>query len=102
MEVVKLSQKFIPFEKLSKRKKREYYAVQRKGWNGVNPVTRTSPDPKVYNRKKSESWKSNNPDSDFFVGFFAALRMTCGDGCCVALRMICGDGSRVAPIALRR
>ena len=43
---------YIPFEKLSKKKKKEYYASQRGTWNGVNPVTKVVPNKKLYNRKK--------------------------------------------------
>ena len=48
-----MSNKFIPLEKQSKRKQKEYYASRRGSWGGVNPVTRTTPDPKVYKRNKS-------------------------------------------------
>lgn len=44
--------KFVPKEKLSKKAKRELNALQRKGWNGINPVTRKPENPKAYNRKK--------------------------------------------------
>lgn len=45
-------EKFIPLEKMSKKDKREFYAKQRKSWNGLNPVTRTADEPKKYNRAK--------------------------------------------------
>ena len=45
-------EKFVPFEKLSKKKKRELNAIRRKDWNGINPVTRKSENPKAYNRKR--------------------------------------------------
>jgi len=48
-----LKQKFIPLDKQSKKKRREYHASHRKGWGGLNPVTRKPPDPKIYNRKKA-------------------------------------------------
>ena len=43
---------FIPREKLSKKAKQKLNALQRKGWNGINPVTRRTENPKAYNRKK--------------------------------------------------
>ncbi len=49
-------EKYIPYEKLSKRAKREADAARRGSWNGVNPVTRKSPDPKAYNRQKARKW----------------------------------------------
>ena len=45
--------KIIPYEKLSKKKKREIDRSRRGSWNGLNPVTRKSADGKVYNRKKA-------------------------------------------------
>lgn len=45
-------EKFVPFEKLSKKKKRELNAIRRKDWNGINPVTRKPENPKAYNRKR--------------------------------------------------
>lgn len=51
--------KFVPYEKLSKKKKRELDALRRGSWNGVNPVTRRSENPKAYNRKKARRWKDD-------------------------------------------
>lgn len=59
-------EKFIPYEKLSKRKKRELNAKGRKGWNGLNPVTRRPPDPKAYDRRKAPRWQEEPPER-FFV-----------------------------------
>lgn len=47
-------EKFIPFEKLSKKKQRELNAKSRRGWNGISPVTRKPQNPKAYNRKKTQ------------------------------------------------
>ena len=49
-------EKFIPYEKLSKKEKRRRDAVQRGTWGALNPVTRKSPNPKAYNRKKTRKW----------------------------------------------
>ena len=49
-------EKFIPYEKLSKKEKRRRDAVQRGTWGVLNPVTRKSPNPKAYNRKKARKW----------------------------------------------
>lgn len=46
-------EKFIPYEKLSKKKKRELDAGKRTVW-AVSPVTRKSENPKAYNRKKAQ------------------------------------------------
>ena len=45
-------EKFVPFEKLSKKKRRELNARKRRDWNGINPVTRKTENPKAYNRKR--------------------------------------------------
>ena len=55
-------EKFIPYEKLSKKKQRELNARKRKTWGNVNPVTRRTENPKAYNRQKARKW---NDDSDF-------------------------------------
>lgn len=46
-------EKFIPYEKLSKKKKRELDALGRTRW-AISPVTRRSENPKAYNRKKAQ------------------------------------------------
>ena len=40
-------EKFIAYEKLSKKKKRELDAKRRGSWGGVNPVTRKPENPKA-------------------------------------------------------
>ena len=47
-------EKFIPYEKLSKKEKRKIDAAQRKTWGELNPVTRKPESSKAYNRKKSQ------------------------------------------------
>ena len=49
-------EKFIPYEKLSKKEKHRRDAMQRGTWGVLNPVTRKSPNPKAYNRKKTRKW----------------------------------------------
>ena len=39
-----------PLHKRSKKAQREYHARQRGSWYGVNPVTRTAPSRKAYDR----------------------------------------------------
>lgn len=36
------NKKFTPFDKMSKKEKREFYAKARGDWNGVNPVTKVA------------------------------------------------------------
>ena len=60
-------EKFIPYEKLSKKKKRELNALKRKTWGNVNPVTRRPENPKAYNRQKARKWSDDsNPVSFYF------------------------------------
>ena len=46
-------EKFIPYEKLSKKKKRELNAGRRTVW-AISPVTRKPENPKAYHRKKAQ------------------------------------------------
>ena len=46
--------KFIPYKKLSKRKRRELDSEQRLTWGTVNPVTRTVKDKRAYDRKRDK------------------------------------------------
>lgn len=46
-------EKFIPYEKLSKKAKREMDRRQRRDWGGMSPVTRKPENPKAYNRAKA-------------------------------------------------
>lgn len=48
---------FIPYEKLSKRRKKEQDTRRRASWGAISPVTRRSEDPKAYNRRKARKGK---------------------------------------------
>ena len=41
-------------DKRSKKAQKEYYAKRRRTWGELNPVTRSVPSGKVYNRKKDK------------------------------------------------
>lgn len=45
-------EKYVSYEKLSKKEKRRVNARRRKTWNGASPVTRRTKNEKKYNRKK--------------------------------------------------
>lgn len=51
---------FIPYEKLSKKKKREIDLKRRGGWGNINPVTKRPENPKAYNRRKARQWKDDS------------------------------------------
>ena len=59
-------QKFIPYEKLSKKQKKVLCAAQRKDWGSFNPVTRRPENPKAYNRKKTRNWRDETATSVSF------------------------------------
>ena len=63
-------EKFIPYDKLSKKKKRELDKKQRRTWGDLNPVTRNTPNPKAYNRKKAR--KVNRDDYPVVPSLFCA------------------------------
>ena len=42
----------VPLNKRSKKAQKEYYVKQRGSWYGVNPITRTVPSGKVYDRSR--------------------------------------------------
>lgn len=44
----------VPLRKQSKKKQREYHARQRGSWYGLNPITRTVPNKKVYDRNREK------------------------------------------------
>ena len=52
--------KFIPYEKLSKKKKRRLDAEKRGSWYGINPITRKEKNPKAYDRKKARCWRDDS------------------------------------------
>ena len=60
-----MDKKFIPYEKLSKKQKKELDRKKRKTWNGLSPVTRKPENPKAYKRKQTHDW-----DYDSCVCFF--------------------------------
>ncbi len=57
-------EKFIPYEKLSKKKKRELDAGRRTVW-AISPVTRKPENPKAYNRRKARK-RMDDPGSVLF------------------------------------
>ena len=62
-------EKFIPYEKLSKKEKRKMDQAKRQTWGELNPVTRKPENSKAYNRKRTQDWKkeTSRPASVLFV-----------------------------------
>lgn len=51
-------EKFIPYEKLSKKEKRKADQKKRQTWGNINPVTRKPANSNAYNRRKAQDWKN--------------------------------------------
>lgn len=45
---------YVALDKRSKKAQREYYSKQRSTWGDVNPVTRSMPNGKAYDRRKDK------------------------------------------------
>ena len=65
-------EKFIAYEKLSKKKRRELDTAKRGSWGGLNPVTRKSENPKAYDRRKAQR-RMDDPDAVPFLFMQTAL-----------------------------
>ena len=60
-------ERFIPYEKLSKKKQRELNKAKRGTWGSFAPVTRRPPNPKAYNRKTAQG-RNDDPDlAPYFI-----------------------------------
>lgn len=53
---------FIPFDKLSKKKKSEANKKLRRTWGSLKPVTRKPPKPKAYDRNKEKASRQQQKD----------------------------------------
>ena len=57
-------EKYIPYEKLSKKEKRKMDLAKRQTWGELNPVTRKPEHSKAYNRRKSQNSTRELPPTD--------------------------------------
>ena len=55
-------EKFIPYEKPSKKEQQKINKAKRGTWGNLNPVSRKPENSKAYNRKRAQAWKKNLPD----------------------------------------
>ena len=62
-------EKYIPYEKLSKKKQKDLNAQKRGTWGSLNPVTRRPENPKAYNRQKTRKWSEDSGTVSFFFSF---------------------------------
>ena len=58
--------KYIPLAKKSKKEQKKFHDMQRSTWNGLNPMTRTVPNGKAYNRKKLKQQDRQNDETCCF------------------------------------
>ena len=57
--------KFISYEKMSKKEQRKLNQTKRQTWGNLNPVTRKPANSKAYNRQKAQNWKKDLSGSAF-------------------------------------
>ena len=57
-----IMEKFVPYEKLSKKEQQKVNKARRGTWGDLNPVTRKPTNSKAYNRKRAQAWKKDLPD----------------------------------------
>lgn len=70
-------EKFVPLNKMSKKKQREFHRLHRKDWGGLSPVTRNTKNPKAYDRaaeKRREA--AQKCGSDHFYCFLRSTQTT--------------------------
>ena len=60
--------KYVSLDKQSKKAQKEYYSERRVTWGELNPVTRSVPSGKSYNRKKDKQ-EMRRTDRDSRGGF---------------------------------
>ena len=69
-------EKFIPYEKLSKKEKRKIDQAGRQTWGELNPVTRKPTNSKAYNRNKSRNWKYEYHEASGSGTFYLHSRLS--------------------------
>lgn len=59
---------YVMIDKRSKKARKEFYSKQRRTWGALNPVTRSVPSGKTYNRNKDkqERRRTGRESSDGF------------------------------------
>lgn len=64
---------YVSLDKRSKKAQKEYHAKQRRTWGELNPVTRSVPSGKVYNRKKEKQRIGVGSRDGFDADFFSEM-----------------------------
>ncbi|MDR3149274.1 MAG: hypothetical protein LBT88_04575 [Oscillospiraceae bacterium] len=65
--------KFIPYEKLSKKAKKRLDSSRRGSWGEISPVTRTSPNPKAYDRSTQKRLTDQEVRQPFYCRYFTGI-----------------------------
>lgn len=52
-------EKFVPFEKLSKKEQKKQNAARRNTWGAMSPVTRKPKNSRAYDRRKNNAWRKD-------------------------------------------
>lgn len=65
-------EKYIPYEKLSKKAKKAVNDAKRGTWGSLNPVTRKPENSKAYNRKKARRLDRDSTSPDLRAYFLTA------------------------------
>ena len=65
-----MKHQYVPLDKRSKKKQKEFHSKQRKSWGEFSPITRKTTNHKLYNRKKPEGWYEHEPSFGFFNVYF--------------------------------
>ena len=61
--------KYVPLNKRSKKAQREYHSGRRQTWGTTDPVTKSVPSKKTYNRKKEKRKIGREFGNGFDAGF---------------------------------
>lgn len=68
-------EKYIPYEKLSKKEKRKADSAKRSTWGTLKPVTRKPESSRAYNRRKAQSWRKDIPEPVPFHFYCVPMNM---------------------------
>ena len=83
---------YVSLDKRSKKAQKEYHAKQRRTWGELNPVTRSVPSGKVYNRKKEKQRigveSRNGFDADLMPIFLCKSKFDCIEKQVIILRLL--------------
>lgn len=64
-------EKFVPYEKMSKKQKEALNKSRRKDWGNINPATKRVSAKTIYNRKKARK-DFDNSCGNYFFGYSAS------------------------------